>query len=233
MVAARIALLVLAWLVPMATPAETAPGGIIAINVLLEPDRTMHDVAARANARLLASDPSGFALDGEHATHLTVVQAFVARGDLPRVFAAVEKVVGRVRPTDAELTATGLYYMPWQGRALAAIRVSPEPWLLDFQQQLIGALAPVLVPDGTAAAFQPLPDGRPVGPAIVAYVKDFVTRSSGRNYNPHITVGIAGEDFVGRMAAEPFTPSRFRAASASVYQPGEYGAAQRLLWTSD
>jgi len=61
MVAARIALLVLALLVPVATPAEAAPDGIIAINVLLEPDRTMHDVAARANARLRASDPSGFA----------------------------------------------------------------------------------------------------------------------------------------------------------------------------
>lgn len=232
MLAARVALL-LAWLAPGATLAAGLPGGIVAINVLLEPDRTMHDLAAGANARLRASDPSGFALDHQHATHLTVVQAFVARGDLPRVLAAVEEVITRVRPTESELTATGLYYLPWQGRALAGIRVSPAPWLVDFQQQLISALEPFSRAEGTAAAFLPLPDGRPVGPEIVSYVGGFVPKSSGRNYNPHITVGIAGEDFVRRMVAEPFIPARFRAASAGVYQLGEYGAAQQLLWKSD
>ena len=233
MPAARFALLLLAWLLPVATPAETARGDIIAINVLLEPDQTMHDVAGTANRRLRASDPSGFALDADHAAHLTVLQAFVARQDLPRIFAAVDSLVARVRPTEAELTATGLYYLPWQGRALAGIRVSPAPWLLDFQQQLIGALAPFLVADGTAAAFVPLPDGRPVGPEIVAYVKRFVPDSSGGKYSPHITVGIAGEDIVRGLVAETFSPVAFRAESAGIYQLGEYGAAQNLLWTSD
>jgi hypothetical protein len=111
--------------------------------------------------------------------------------------------------------------------------VGPEPWLLDFQQQLIAALAPFVAADGTAAAFVPLPDGRPVGPGIVAYVKHFVPDSSGGKYNPHITVGIAGEDVVAKIVAEPFTPTPFKAASAGVYQLGEYGTAQKLLWTSD
>ena len=231
MLAARLALLLLAWLAPGA-PAEPPPADVLAINVLLEPDQPMLDLAAAANARLLVSDPSGFALDADHATHLTVLQGFVGRDDLTRVFAAVAGVTARTPPTGLELTATGYYGLPWQGRSLAGIRVRPTPGLLDFQQQLIAALGPLLVKDGTAAAFVPLPDGRPVGPEIVSYVRDFIPKSSGAKFNPHVTIGIANEADVARLVAELFTPLRFRATSVSVYQLGEYGAARRKLWTS-
>lgn len=215
-IALRLALLLLACLAPVMTPAEKAPPDIIAINVLLDPDATMLDLAAAANSRLRASDPAGFALDGGHATHLTVLQGFVARDDLARVTAATASVVSRGRPTEQQLTATGFYYLPWRGRALAAIRVAPTPGLVDLQQQLITALAPFLVADGTAAAFVPEPDGRPVGTEIVGYVRGFVPNSSGRNYNPHVTVGLASEAFVAGMVTEPFTPVRFRVSSASI-----------------
>ncbi|MBL8201172.1 MAG: 2'-5' RNA ligase family protein [Chromatiales bacterium] len=235
-VATRLAVLLLACLVPLMAPvmapAQPALPDVVAINVLLDPDATMLDLAAAANARLRARDPTGFALDDGHATHLTVLQAFVARDDLPRIIATTAGVVSRARPVDQELTATGLYYLRWQGRALAGIRVAPTAGLLDLQQQLIAALTPFLVAEGSAAAFVPLPDGRPVGPEIVGYVRDFVPNSSGRNYNPHVTVGLADEAFVAGMVTGPFTPVRFRVSSASIYQLGEFGAAQRKLWTS-
>ena len=228
---ARLALLVLAWLLPVATPALPGPADVIAVNVLLEPDRTLRDVAVRANTRLRATDPSGFAFDDDHAPHLTLVQAYIARGDLPRVLAAVDQVLARNRPTDADLTATGISLAPWQGRVLASIRVSPTAWLVECQAQLVDAMAPFLAADGGASAFVPAADGSPVEPEIVGYVRDFVPKQTGRGFNPHVTVGIAGKAGAARLAAEPFTPVSFRAAAVSVYQIGEFGTARRKLWT--
>ena len=55
---------------------------LIAINVLLNPDAATFEKAQATNARLRENYPDGFALDANHAPHITLLQRFVRTADL-------------------------------------------------------------------------------------------------------------------------------------------------------
>lgn len=99
---------------------------------------------------------------------------------------------------------------------------------------MIDAVAPFSVEKGTAEAFAQRPDGKPIDQAtsLIDYVATFVPKYSGKNYNPHVTIGLGTREFVDKMKAEPFKEFRFKARAVDVYQLGEFGTAQKLLWSS-
>ena len=74
-----------------------AQSEITAIDILLDPDQVMLDSAKVFNASMLQNYPEGFALDANHAPHITVVQSFVRTAELDKVYAAVENVVENER----------------------------------------------------------------------------------------------------------------------------------------
>ncbi len=211
---------------PAAAPAVTA------IDILPDPDAVMIDHAKAANALMLADNPKGFALDSSHAPHITVVQRFVRTGDLGKVYAAVAEVSKDENPTAWELKATGYYDIPTGNMGVAGIVVEPTADMLRFQQKLIDAIAPHTADRGADAAFVPKPEGGAMVAGLVDYVAGFVPNSSGKKYNPHVTVGVGTRAHLDTLKAAPFRSFGFKARSVSVYQLGDFGTAQKLLWTS-
>ena len=102
----------------MQTPQEK----LIAIDVLLEPDRAMIAKADAVNARLRESVPTGYELDSTHAPHITLLQRFVRAKDLDAVTAALTKVFAAERPTELQLKAKGYEYVMWGGVAVTVFR---------------------------------------------------------------------------------------------------------------
>ena len=203
---------------------------LIAIDVLLDPDSTMLDKAVEANTRLRGNTPGGFALGMDHVPHITVLQRFVRAEDLAKVSAAVERVIRSTDPTAQALTATGFYYTPHETLGLAGITVAPTRELLDFQAEIIAAVEPFSVENGTGAAFVQRPDGVAISQSTIDNMNAFVPNSSGRNYDPHITIGLATPAFIDSLLAEPFVPLRFKPVTVSIYQLGDLGTAQKKLW---
>jgi haloacid dehalogenase-like hydrolase/2'-5' RNA ligase superfamily protein len=205
---------------------------VTAIDVLLAPDDVMIGHAKAANVRLRADYPKGFALDADHAPHVTVIQRFVRTSDLDKVYAAVAKVSKVENPTAWELKATGYYDAPVEKLGVAGIVIEPTKDLLRLQQKVIDAVAPFIVEKGTVAAFVPKPDGGAFAPGLVEYVAGFVPKSTGKNYNPHVSIGVGTRDYLDNLKAEPFQSFTFKARAVAVYQLGDFGTAQKLLWTS-
>jgi hypothetical protein len=90
-----------------ATPAASSaiPGGgataegsmgkedrLVAIDVLLEPDRWMLEAAEQWNKRLREQIPEGLALDETHRPHITLLQQYGGEKDLDAVVAAVKSL---------------------------------------------------------------------------------------------------------------------------------------------
>ena len=207
---------------------------VTAIDILLAPDEVMLDRAKAANARLRADYPKGFALDATHAPHVTVIQRFVRTIDLDKVYAAVARVLADENPTSWEFTATGYYDIPIENLGLAGIVIEPTAELLRLQQKLIDAVAPFQSDQGAAEAFALRPDGKPIAQAeaTIDYVTSFVPKYSGINFNPHVTIGLGTREFLQKLKAEPFQSFTFKARAVDVYQLGEFGTAQKLLWSS-
>ena len=214
--------------------AETEPAtdgdGVIAIDVLLLPDAKMVAAAEAANAKLRESYPSGYTLGGEQVAHISLVHRYVREQDLPEIEAALEKVLVASNPLSYELTATGYTYASWAGVEITTIAVDRTVKLGRLQEDVVNVLKPFAVPDGTKAAFSTNKELPKIEEDIVTYVKNFVPKASGQRYNPHVTVGVAEEDFVKHLKAEPFEKFDFKPAGVAIYQLGSFGTAQKKLW---
>ena len=202
---------------------------LIAINVLMDPDPATAERARAVNALLRSNYPAGFALDANHAPHVTLVQCFVFLDELSAVAAAVAGMLKQSGPFSLESRAVGYYALTHENLGLMGIVIEPTAELRRVQGKVIEALLPYSEKNGTGDAFAPRGDGAPIGQPTVDYVNDFVGPRTGDNYNPHLTVGIAKSDFVDGLKAEPFEAFAVRPVSISLYQLGDYGVAQRKL----
>ncbi len=209
---------------------------VTAIDLVLLPDATLTQKALAANARLRAADPQGFALDATHVPHVSVVQAFVRTADLEKVYEAVGQVVARAQPGRWPLKAIRYDFYPWGASGLGGIVIERTDAMLQYQQQLLDAIAPFTAAPGTgtAAAFFTLPGEPAIDAPILNYVTQFATIAAGpQHYRPHVTIGQASEAFMTAMIAEPFEPFTTAPTRAAVYQLGNFGAARKPLHSWD
>jgi 2'-5' RNA ligase len=202
---------------------------VTAIDIALEPDATMIQHAMAANARLRKDFPKGFALDETHHPHISILQQFVRTDDLDKVFAAADSVLAKEKPTAWTLKAIKYYYIPSPPIGLAGIVVEPTEDLRRLQNELIAVVKPYTVKTGTPAAFFSEEGGRDIQKFLIDYVANFATDAAGKNFNPHVTIGVGTETYLNRMLAEPFVPFTFSPAGASVYQLGSFGTARKEL----
>ncbi len=202
---------------------------VTAIDIALEPDATMIQHAETVNTRLLKVFPKGFALGATHHPHISMLQRYVHTADLDNVYDTVGKVLADEKASSWSLKAFKYYYIPWKDIGLAGIVVEPTDDLLTLQQKLIDAVAPFTAETGTAAAFVTTPEDPDINQPTIDYVAAFVPKASGKDFNPHVTVGIASQDYLNKMLAEPFDEFTFSPAGASVYQLGNYGTARKKL----
>src|SRR5262245_13437979 len=202
---------------------------VTAIDIALEPDATMIQHAEAANARLLEVFPEGFRLDATHHPHISMLQRYVRTADLDKVYAAAGKVLADENVTSWKLNAFKYYFLPWKDIGLGGIVIEPTDDLLRLQQELIDAVAPFTEKTGTAAAYVTTPEDPEINQPTIDYVAAFVPQETGKKFNPHVTIGIAPQDYLKGMLAEPFDVFTFSPASASVYQLGNFGTARKEL----
>jgi hypothetical protein len=211
----------------------SAQSGITAIDILLNPDHTMLDSAKVYNRMMQQnySGPGSYSLDDLHTPHITVLQCFVRTTDLGKVYAAVASVVESEKPTKENLASKGFYYYPTNALGLAGITIDATPALLHFQAKIIEMLKPFIVA-GTDAAFVQNANGTPIAAGSSEYVNGYVQDHAGTKYNPHVTIGLAHEDFLKELFAKPYHKFTFRIASVSIYHLGDFGTARTKLWSS-
>jgi len=85
------------------------------------------------------------------------------------------------------------------------------------------------VATGTAAAFVTTQDDPEINQPTIDYVATFVPDASGNKFNPHVTIGIATQDYLKQMLAEKFEAFTFSPAGAAVYHLGNFGTARTEL----
>jgi hypothetical protein len=215
----------------MNQPSDPKAHPVTAIDILLEPDATMMKNAAAANARLRQSFPKGFALDETHQPHITCLQRYAKTADLDKVYEAVGKVLAGEKPTAWKLKAHKHYYLPWKDIGLAGIVIEPTDDLIRFQQKLIDAVTPFTERTGTAAAYVTTKEDPEINQPTIDYVAAFVPNGTGAKFNPHVTIGIASQDYLKKMLDEKFETFTFSPAGASVYHLGNMGTARKKLRT--
>jgi 2'-5' RNA ligase superfamily len=208
---------------------DEEPRPVTAIDILLDPDATMIQHAEVANERLRKSFPGGFALDASHQPHISVLQRYVKTADLDKVYDATGKVLAGEKPAIWKLKAYKYYYLPWENIGLAGIVIEPTDDLVRFQQKLVDAVAQFTVERGAASAFVTTKEDPEINQPTIDYVASFVPNGTGRKFNPHVTIGVASQDYLKKMLDEKFEAFTFSPAKVSVYHLGNLGTARKLL----
>lgn len=204
---------------------------VTAIDILLDPDAVMIEHAQVANERLRKSFPEGFALDETHQPHISVLQRYVRTADLDKVYDAISQVLAGEKPATWALKAYKYYYLPWKDVGLAGIVIEPSEDLLRYQRKLVDAVAQFTAVAGDSSAFVTTTQDPEINQPTIDYVMHFVPNEIGAKYNPHVTIGLASQDYLKKMLDEDFETFTFSPASASVYHLGNFGTAQKLLKT--
>lgn len=204
---------------------------VIAIDVLLEPSADMARFAQAANKSVRRSYANGFTLGDDQPSHISLVHSYVRAGDLPRLEATIAAVLADDNPLEYPLTAVGYEHSSWGNLALMRIDIERSAHLSRVQAKLAEAVKPFAVPGGSADAFAVSREVPMIDRATVDNVENFIANSSGQNFKPHIIVGLAPESIAKDIEAIRFPRRTFRAAGVAIFQLGNYGTAQKELWT--
>jgi hypothetical protein len=214
----------------IAEPAQQAPGEVIAVDVLLQPDHESSGRAVRINGLLRQSDPSGFALDASHLPHISVLQGYVEAKSLPAIYRAVEGVSTKLPLAGRQLTVLGLEHKPWGDQEITNIQIAKIRELEAFQADLVSAISPYLVKTGDGTAFLSSAGELDVDQETIEYVRTFVQKHTGAAFEPHITVGISDPDTARKVSAQQEAPPKLTIASVAVFQLGNVATARKQLW---
>ena len=149
--------------------------------------------------------------------------------DLDKVYEAIDNVLAAEKPTTWKLKAHKYYYIPFNDLGLAGIVIEPTDDMIRFQKKLIDAVEPFTVKTGTTAAFVTTKEDPEINQPTIDYVKSFVPDASGKKFNPHVTIGLAPQEYLKKMLDEKFETFTFWPAGVSVYQLGNLGTAQKKL----
>lgn len=181
------------------SPLPSAP--TTAIDILLEPDTVMLQLAEAVNAAHRKVFPQGFTLDSAHRPHVTMLQRFVRTADLDQIYSAANEVFANNDVAGIKLEAFKYYYIPTKDLGLSGIVAKPTPELLKLQSELIAAIAPFTVPKGDSNAFVTTPDDPVIDPQLIKYVAEFVPSSGGEHFSPHVTTGLAPRTYLDKLLA--------------------------------
>lgn len=210
-----------------------APKGskIIAIDVLLTVPEDVYQHAIALNQSILKDNPDNFQLDDHHIPHITLLQAYVLESDMVNIEKTLESLYKTIEKDT--LWASHLQYNKDKPSSFASIGIEEknEP-LRALHKEIIARLKPYILSDGNQEAYVQNPDGSPIDDFTIAYVPKFVSHYSYENFNPHISLGVAQIQVLDSLNAHVFREMKFRATSISVYQLGNFGTAQKLLWES-
>lgn len=204
---------------------------IFAIDVLLIPSEEMVAQAIQLNKLMKENNPETIKLDENHVPHITLLQCFIKEEDIPKINKALDGLFETIAKDS--LKAESLFYYEEKEESFAMIRVEKSAHLMEIHKKTIELVKPYIVKNGSEKSFVQNPDGSPISESTVTYVPEFVEKYSYENFDPHISLGVAQKTLLDSLAQHVFKPIHFKASSVSVYQLGDHGTAQKLLWKSE
>lgn len=206
-------------------------GKIIAIDVLITPSEEMHSQALQLNELINQNNPETIKLDKNHIPHITLLQCFINESDLPKVKTELEGLFSTIK--NDSLKAESLFYYKDQEESFAMIAIEKSNPLQKLHEKTIELIKPYIIKTGSEESFVQNPDGSSISESTVTYVPEFVDKHSYENFGPHISLGVAQKIVLDSLAQHVFKPIKFKTSSISVYQLGDHGTAQKLLWKSE
>lgn len=203
---------------------------IIAINVLLTLPDEVYDQSVELNHVILKENPNNFTLDKNHVPHITLLQCYIKKSDLPQIEKALDGLYQTIE--NEMLYVDELQYSKAKPESFASLGIEKSKTLMSLHKEVIKRLDPYRNTHGSQEAYVQNFDDTPIDQFTIDYVPKFVSHHSFENYNPHISLGVAKILLLDSIAQNILKPMHFKPSSISIYQLGAFGTARKQLWKS-
>lgn len=205
---------------------------IIAINIALVPEANMTNYAKNINQELRKIYPQGFELNDSHHPHITLLQQYVKKDDLENIYRDLSGIL-TTTTTEKWIFNSDKFSIHPINNTMGALLldVVPTSKLAALQNKIIMAMQPYLLSSATADAFDSSENEPQINQFTFDYVRNFVSNSAGKNYHPHITLGLAPIEILNNFRNQKPLVSSFSPARISIFQLGNNGTARRQLTT--
>jgi 2'-5' RNA ligase len=185
---------------------------LIALDIAVLPPDDVTQRAIALSASLPAAESQGLCLGPDYLPHVTLVQAFVDEREIVPLFTQVEDIVPERPPLHLRVSGGR------SGASSVWMGIEPALVLVELHQHLLDAVLPFERADGDVSAFF----GGDARERDVRWVAQYRETSSGRAFQPHITLGHASHSPV----IEPFDFTATRVAACHL---GRFCSCRRVL----
>jgi 2'-5' RNA ligase len=157
-----------------------------AIDIALLLPEAVNQRAKAANAALIAERPDGFRFDASHLPHITLVQQFIRRANIPALIERMDPILRGIPPLSVRVTGVG------SSATAAHFAIETTHELDRLHRTLMDVVLLFEEAGGGADAFcsEGEPAREPARDTDVAWVSNFRSHSSYARFAPHITLGI-------------------------------------------
>jgi 2'-5' RNA ligase len=144
--------------------------------------------------------------------HISLLMGVANNENITQLQELIQKIAAPYLPLTLEVEGID------EAKHTTGIRLAKTSAIQNLSNELVAQVAPLLDYNPTTEMFF----DKPAGPTI-DWVTNFLTKATGENFNPHITVGAAssGEMYKG--------PSIFSCSTIALYQLGNFCTCRRLL----
>jgi 2'-5' RNA ligase len=186
---------------------------LIALDIAILPPDEVARRATELSASLPRGESQGLLLGPDYLPHITLVQLFADTSETSTLLTHVEDIVRDRSPLNLRVSGGGR-----TGASSVWMEIESAPALIDLHQRLLEATQPFECAGGDASAFF-CGDARA---RDVRWVAQYRETSSGRWFQPHITLGHASHSPV----IEPFDFTATRVAACHL---GRFCSCRRVL----
>jgi len=185
---------------------------LIALDIAILPPDEVARRATELSASLPRGESQGLLLGPGYLPHITLVQLFADTSETNTLLTQVEDIVRDRSPLHLRVSGGR------SGASSVWMGIEPAPVLVELHQHLLDAVLPFEHGDGDASAFF----GGDARERDVRWVAQYRETSSGRAFQPHITLGHASHPPV----IEPFDFTARRVAACHL---GRFCSCRRVL----
>ena len=101
---------------------------------------------------------------------------------------------------------------------------------MSLNKNSFAFLKPYMWPNNARESYIQNSDGSPSDQFTIDYVPKFVSHHSYEKCNPYFSLGVAKTSVLDSLEQHGFRALKFQTPSISMYQLGNFGTAQKLLW---
>jgi 2'-5' RNA ligase len=193
---------------------------MIAIDIVLLPDKAMTDFSMDANTELVKKYKSEIVLNGKNCLpHISLAMGCIDDGDVESIGESLRPMI-KIAPRQLRTAGIGKS-INTRGEIVSVIEIERSEQLQKFHEKICDTVKSFFAWDVTGDMIT----GGRVGESTLDWIRHYFDKAAYDNFLPHITIGY------GEME-DRIMPENFAVSQLAICHLGNHCTCAKILWSA-